>query len=382
MKNNKKIIIFLLFSIFYFLTSNSALAATLYLMPQSQDIFQGETFIAEIRIDTAEEEINVIEANLEFPPALFEVLNVSKGGSILNLWPTEPFFSNSDGRISLMGGIPGGFKGQGMVAQITFRGKELGKAILNFKETSQVLLNDGEGTQDDLDFLEGNYEIIQMPEGLPKISSKSHPDQNKWFNNNTLHLRWDLAEGAEYSYILSRDATAQPDDIPDRPEGKLQWMGDMEFANLEDGIYYFFLRQKLPGEEWSPKISFRSMVDATSPEKFQAEIGQDPSVFEGKYFLGFSTTDKTSGVDYYEVKEGKGDFKKAQIPYLLEDQTLRSKIVVRAVDKAGNEQISEILPPKEPVPYLLIVSILIGLGILISAIIWLLKKKRGISKPK
>ncbi|OGZ17544.1 MAG: hypothetical protein A2Z78_02020 [Candidatus Nealsonbacteria bacterium RBG_13_36_15] len=372
MVNNKKIITFFLFSIFYLLNSNSVLAADLFFLPQSQTIYKGDTFIVEIRLNTGGEEVNALEANLKFPPELLEVLDISKGGSVLNLWPTEPFFSNSDGRISLMGGMPGGFKGQGMAAQITFRGKELGKAILNFKETSQALLNDGEGTQADLDFLEGTYEIIQMPEGLPKISSASHPDQNKWFNNNTLYLHWDLAEGAEYSYILSRDAQSLVDDAPDRPEGELEWMGDIKYKNLEDGIYYFFLKQKLPGENWSPKISFRAMVDATPPEKFTIEIGQDPSVFEGKYFLGFSTTDKISGIDYYEVKEGKEDFKKAEIPYLLKDQSLKSRILVRAVDKAGNEQISEIIPPKEVPSYFSLfsslVSILFGLIIIILVI--------------
>ena len=375
--NKQKMHLFFAVSFFLLLTFPFAVqGAILFLIPQSQDAFQGETFIAEIRIDTAEEEINALEINLAFPPALVEALDINKGGSILSLLPEEPFYSNSEGRIYLIGGVPGGFKGQGQVAQITFRAKDLGTAVLNFEENSQVLLNDGEGTQADLDFLEANYEIIQMPEGMPKISSSTHPDQNKWSKNSTFHLRWDLAEGAEYSYILSKDSLAQPDDTPDRPEGELQWMGDMEYANLEDGIYYFFLRQKLPEENWSPKISFRAMVDATSPEKFQAEIGQDPSVFEGKYFLGFSTQDKTSGIDYYEVKEGKGDFKRAQMPYLLDDQTLNGKIIVKAVDKAGNEQISEIIPPRKPVPYLLIISIFIGFIVLLFTVLLLARKIR------
>jgi len=375
MTNNKKIIIFLLFSIFYFLVSRSALAADLFLMPQSQTVYKEDTFIAEIRLDTGEEEVNALEANLEFSPELLEVLDISKGGSILSLWPIEPFFSNSAGKISLTGGIPGGFKGQGMIAQITFRVKELGKAIINFWDTSQVLLNDGKGTPANLNLSEGSYEIIEIPEGLPKISSSTHPNQNKWYNQNTLHLHWDLKGDVQYSYLLSKDPLNIPDETPDKPEGELIWMGDMEYPNLEDGIYYFSLRQKLPEEDWSGKITYRAMVDKTPPEPFELAIAKDPTSFEGKYFLSFYTTDKMSGIDYFEIKEGKKDFKKITSPYVLEDQTSRSKIVVKAVDKAGNERIAEFVPPKKPVPYLKLISYIILFIIIGIIIAWIIRKR-------
>jgi hypothetical protein len=380
MINNKKIIIFLLFSIFYFLDSRSALAADLFLMPQSQTIYKEDTFIAEIRLNTGEEEVNALEANLEFPPELLEVLDISKGGSILSLWPTEPFFSNSTGKISLTGGIPGGFKGQGMIAQITFRVKELGKAIINFGDTSQVLLNDGKGTPASLNLSEGTYEIIKMPEGLPKISSSTHPDQNKWYNQNTLHLHWDLKEDVQYSYLLSKDPLSMPDETPDKPEGELIWMGDMEYPSLEDGIYYFFLRQKLPNEDWSGKITYRAMVDKTPPEPFELAIAQDPTVFDGKYFLSFYTTDKISGIDYFEIKEGKEDFKRITSPYVLEDQALESKIIVKAVDKAGNERAAEFVPPKKPIPYLKLIPYIIILFIIGLMIIWIIINRKRIKK--
>jgi len=353
-------------------------SATLYLLPQSQTVYQGDTFLVEVKLDTEGEEINTVEGYLNFPQDKLEIIDIGVGGSILNLWPENPSYSNQTGEISFLGGIPKGFKGEGKLASTTFRVlprvDPRQSASITFKENSKILLNDGKGTPAKLTFLEGNYEIIEKPEGLPKISSRTYPDQNKWYSQNTLHLHWDLVEGAEYSFILSKDPLAEPDEIPDRPAGELIWMGDMEYPNLEDGIYYFHLRQKLSGEEWSPKVTFRAMIDSTPPEDFKPKIGRDPAVFEGKYFLSFATTDKTSGIDHYEVLEQKRTLvrgeKAAESPYLLKDQSLKSKILVKAVDKAGNERISEIIPPKKPFPYEIVILILIGAGI----IWWLIHK--------
>jgi len=91
-------------------------------------------------------------------------------------------------------------------------------------------------------------------------------------------------------------------------------------------------------------------TDTIPPEDFTAEIAQDPDVFEGKYFLVFATQDKESGIDHYEILETKNQkiegkrWLRAESPYLLGDQKLRSYIYVKAVDKAGNERIIMIKP--------------------------------------
>ena len=106
--------------------------------------------------------------------------------------------------------------------------------------------------------------------------------------------------------------------------------------------------------EWQEEL----MKDKTPPEVFKIEINQDPSIFDGKYFIVFSTTDKQTGLDYYEVKEGESSWQRAASPYLLEDQGLRSIIRVRAVDKANNHLIIEQLPTKKPFPYWIIFVLL------------------------
>jgi len=121
-----------------------------------------------------------------------------------------------------------------------------------------------------------------------------------------------------------------------------------------------------------PEIKIK---DIFPPEPFKIYLAQNKEIFNGKYYITFETKDKQSGIAYYEISEkptnfiflAKPDlenlnFKKAESPYILEDQSLRSYIVVRAVDKAGNERI-EILPPQRIIIYddliLLLVCLLV-----------------------
>ena len=127
-------------------------------------------------------------------------------------------------------------------------------------------------------------------------------------------------------------------------------------------------------KEWQEELE----RDKIPPEPFKIKISQDPLTFEGKYFITFFTTDKQTGVDYYEVKEGKKDWQKAVSPYVLEDQSLKDIIKVRAVDKAGNKRIVEYLPPtaEKSFPWWIII-ILVGIGL-----IWWISRKLKIKNEK
>lgn len=82
-----------------------------------------------------------------------------------------------------------------------------------------------------------------------------------------------------------------------------------------------------------------SRRDFEPPESFTPEIASDPLLFDGKYFVAFSTQDKDSGIEHYEIREGKwGKYVIAESPYILADQSLKSDVFIKAVDKAGNER--------------------------------------------
>ena len=85
-----------------------------------------------------------------------------------------------------------------------------------------------------------------------------------------------------------------------------------------------------------------NLDDHNSPLAFIPIITSSPDVYGGKNVVVFSTTDKETGIDHYEVSEGNNDWVRAESPYLLSDQSLYSLVRVKAVDQAGNYRIGSV----------------------------------------
>src|SRR3989344_143039 len=238
---------------FVFLVSGDANAARVYFELPSTTYKVGDRFILPVLIDTEGESLNALDIKISIPE-LLEVQEISKNGSVVQLWINEPLVNNKI--INLSGGIPGGMIGdKKLVAKIAFQARAAGEGNIDFTKDSSVFINDGQGTR------------LELQESGGPI-----------FN------------------VIPRPKDDNPEDIK-QDENKR---------------------------------------DRTKPSKFPILIGKDPRVFGGKYFFSFYTTDKDSGVDHYEIKEGNDIFKIAQSPFLLNDQSLRTVIRVRAYDDAGN----------------------------------------------
>lgn len=124
--------------------------------------------------------------------------------------------------------------------------------------------------------------------------------------------------------------------------------------------------------------------DTVPPSPFSIELVQNDQVFNGDYYIVFSTTDKQSGMDHYEVMEepleelslfrwGIPDlgWSETKSPYVLGDQRLRSVVRVKAVDKSGNERIAVFAPEETArvVDPLTIVLVLTVVVVMIGAVI-------------
>lgn len=118
--------------------------------------------------------------------------------------------------------------------------------------------------------------------------------------------------------------------------------------------------EKTAGSELIDPWRIEVAADDISPEEFDIVLERDTKAFGGKYYIVFTTTDKQTGIDNYEIIEEPltefGNFAwaradapwiKGRSPYVLRDQSLNSTIRVRAVDKAGNEYVATLLPNKE-----------------------------------
>ena len=120
----------LIFALFCVVFPSIAQAAILYLEPSKGNYSQGETFIEEIKLDTEREDINAVEVELTYPKDILEIVDFSDGGSILKLWverpninPQQTANNKQQGIISFAGGIPNGFRGEGLLGKVVFKVK-------------------------------------------------------------------------------------------------------------------------------------------------------------------------------------------------------------------------------------------------------------------
>lgn len=99
----------------------------------------------------------------------------------------------------------------------------------------------------------------------------------------------------------------------------------------------------MPENPWLKEVG----DDTTAPEAFTAQVESTKGIFGGKYYVVFSTTDKQSGLDHYEILEN-GAWRRVTSPYVLQDQSLDGGVKLRAIDKAGNMRLADFDPSSVP----------------------------------
>ena len=348
--------------------------ASLYLSPSTGTYTVGNTFLVQVKVNSGGVAINAAEGTLIFDPDKLEVVKISKTNSIFSLWVKEPTFSNSLGTIEFAGGKPSpGFTGAaGTILNITFKAKTSGTANLTFAAGS-VLADDGKGTNILANTGSGAYRLTTkkitslppkeeyiptpLPAGgvpvAPVISSPTHPNKNQWYSNNDPEFTWKLpSDVTGVSLLLHKKPTANPGPISDG------LMESKKYEDMEDGIWYFHIKFK--NQYGWGKITHRKvLIDTQPPKPFEIEVQrEDPT--DPRPILLFDTTDELSGIEYYEVKIGKGNPFPAVTenvksnPYQLPPQAPgKHSITVKAFDKAGNFSSAttevEVLPIESPV---------------------------------
>jgi len=145
-------------------------------------------------------------------------------------------------------------------------------------------------------------------------------------------------------------------------------------------------------DEWRDEVN----NDDIPPEEFTIELVKGDGISYGdQYYITFNTTDKQTGLSHYEVIEETTEdvrlfrFGAATAPwvrtennvYVLKDQSLRSTVRVRAIDKAGNEYIATLAPTNIYRYFYEDTRIIIGLtvvfiGGLLTLVLWYIWRRR------
>ncbi len=125
----------------------SGKSAILYFLPASGKFNIGDIFTTAVNIDSPTEAVNAVTADIYFSPEHLEVVDIFTEDSLFNLWVVPPKYSNENGTINFVGGLPTpGFTGKnGVIAEIVFRVKRAGYTELT-AQNIEILANDGYGT--------------------------------------------------------------------------------------------------------------------------------------------------------------------------------------------------------------------------------------------
>jgi len=295
-----------------------------------------DTFYVPVRIETKDECINAVDVSIAYDPYEISVQDIALGDSILTLWTQEPEIVRENGvevgRVVFSGGIPGGYCGR--VAG------DLGRADV----LAQLVV---QGTPKALEV--GTFSTTRLV---------VEPSTTAYVHDGTGNKAETIYQGASITLVQS---TSTPRDM---------WLEDVQ-------------------------------ADTIAPEYFEITLVEGPSQGSPYHYIIFSTTDKQSGVDHYQVLETDPDrfgmltwfsreayWTETQSPYVLRDQRLSSKIMVKAVDKNGNERVVEYTPPMSPIkvftrPSVLLSILVLLLFVAISAlcIVLVLRAVRARSTP-
>lgn len=370
-----KIVIFAIVAGFLlFITAQTASAASLYFSPSSGDYTIGQAFSVNIYVSSPDQAMNAASGVISFPSDKIEITSLSKAGSIFGLWVQEPAFSNppsgGQGIVNFEGIVlnPGFMGTSGKILTINFKAKTAGKALLNFSSGS-VLANDGAGTNiltslGNASFALGGVaptvpEATTLSEtagtpAAPQISSPTHPDPNKWYALKDAKLSWQVPDGVTAALLLVGKLPQAVPTVNYSPA-----IDSKEVLDLEDGVWYFHVRLR-NSFGWGGVSHFRFQIDTKPPEPLKINFIDGKETENPRPTVVFDTVDSLSGIDYYKIKIGEGEFfaLKTEVvkgnPYTLPLQTSgKRNILVQAFDKAGNYSVDTeefvIKPLKTPV---------------------------------
>lgn len=323
------------------LTGNAVGEAALFLNPASGSFFLGSTFDVSIVLDTKSRQVNMVEVELQFPSDKLQLASPSVGQSIIQLWPAPPVFSNREGKIYFAGGIPspGVVTSQGIVLTLTFRVIGPGEGQIRFDEKTRVLANDGKGTDILGQHSPAFFRFLVPPPQGPVISSPTHPDQERWYRDpNPVFVWQENYSESSYSYSIDHDPSGFPDTTAESSAPTAA------FQNLENGIWYFHLREQAQGV-WGGVSHYVIKIDNEPSAAFRINISPARRTTNRNPIFRFFTTDALSGFSHYEMKmvplsgSGVSDalFFEITSPYqAVNMETGRYQVIIRALDYAGN----------------------------------------------
>lgn len=183
----------------------SAADVRVYGVLTKENVAEGETVKIQLKLENKAKDINAAEIFLVYPKNFLNFSGANDGNSIINMWiekPHEiknvkcPAEIQACGVVSLSGLIPGGFSGNGLIAELAFKADKEGAAAIVFDPVkSRIFLNSPASQRADAVFepinvaisgkgSDGTVLVLDYfpPESFNILLDKTNTAfENKWF---------------------------------------------------------------------------------------------------------------------------------------------------------------------------------------------------------
>lgn len=314
-------------------TTAHASEPTVHLVGPSGQVQTGTIFPVEVRIDTAGVNINAAELTLVVAGEGTEITRLDRAGSIFTLWPETPSIDSAAAHF--VGGRPGGVVAMdALVGTMFIVARQAGTVRLTLLDSKSGLYrNDGLGTK--VPIPSASTEVSVADDLLPNLilTSTTHPTESDWGRTGDIDVAWEIQPGEQFSYRLANDISVIPDDDVDAA------INPLRFNGLDDGVWYFTIKHRLPGESWSPIYQRRFQLDRTAPEPFSLER-LSPASVNGQNLIIWSATDAVS-TPVSTLRIGNHDFGVVASPLPLDPNWIGKTLVITVTDQAGNSRSAE-----------------------------------------
>lgn len=299
--------IFVLILGIFLIHAEVASAAVISFLPAGGTYGVGQTFAVEVIVSSPDQAVNAFSGDISFPEDKLAVQSVSKTGSIVNFWATDPAISSGSIHYEGITLDPGYTGYEGKIIKIIFKARSPGQALVQFTSAS-VLRNDGLGTSAISTTSTASYTIVSgkeqtVPSNLPEkpiVTSSTHPNQDSWYQNNTPRLEWSLPSDV-LGVGLAIDHT--PTETP--VVHSLGRVTSYTAGKLTDGLWFAHVRY-LNQNGWGDAADYRLGIDTTAPVGLSI-VPQGSAQNDTAETLGLSARDATSGIDHYAIAIDGGD---------------------------------------------------------------------------
>jgi len=145
--------------------------------------------------------------------------------------------------------------------------------------------------------------IDHSPLMPPEVFSNTHPEQSKWYADNSPSFEFNTSpendSGRKYSYIIDRET----DTIPDK---RYDHIGNsLEIQGLTDSEWYLHIRALDELGYWTEPSHFSVKID-TSPPPTVKNVVWDRK--DGNVILLWDSVDDVSGIQGYQVRVDVNSF--------------------------------------------------------------------------